>query len=185
MESYIQSSLLNDFIFCPRSIYFHGVYGNADVSLYHSSSQTSGKAAHESIEAKTYSTKNEILQGIEFYSEKYKIVGKIDLFDVKKGVLSERKKEIKIVYDGYIFQLYAQYFGLVEMGYDVIQMVLYDLTHNKTYPILVPSEDPIFFAKFEKLVSDLQNFDLEKEFFPNVNKCKNCIYSNLCDKSLC
>ena len=34
-EDYISISTLNDFIFCPYSIYLHNVYENTDESLFH------------------------------------------------------------------------------------------------------------------------------------------------------
>lgn len=35
MDNYISISTLNDFIFCPYSIYLHNVYMEADEGLYH------------------------------------------------------------------------------------------------------------------------------------------------------
>ena len=66
-----------------------------------------------------------MLQGVSVYCEKYNLVGKIDVFDEKTGILTERKKKIKTVYDGYIYQIYAQYFSLIEMGYKVNELRLY------------------------------------------------------------
>jgi len=54
MESYIQISFLNDFIFCPRSIYFHQIYKNFDTSMYHENIQIEGKIANKSIDQKKY-----------------------------------------------------------------------------------------------------------------------------------
>lgn len=119
MEEVILISYLNDFIFCPVSIYFHKLYGNLDKNIYQSSYQVNGLNAHKTIDNKTYSTRKDILQGIDVYCEKYKILGKIDVFDISKGTLMERKKEVKQIYDGYVFQVYAQYFALCEMGYNV------------------------------------------------------------------
>ncbi|MBD3843295.1 MAG: type V CRISPR-associated protein Cas4 [Campylobacterales bacterium] len=108
MEPYIPISFLNDFIFCPRSIYFHQLYGRSDESLYHSTDQSEGKAAHATVDAKTYTTAKKVLQTIEIYSQTYGLGGKIDTFDTQTGILTERKKKIKVIYDGYIYQLYAQ-----------------------------------------------------------------------------
>ena len=94
MEGYIPISYLNDFIFCPRSIYFHQLHGELSTRLYHDKPQIEGKAAHSAIEEKRYSTRKKILQGIDVYCEKYRICGKIDLFDTQKGILTERKKHI-------------------------------------------------------------------------------------------
>lgn len=185
MYDYIPISYLNDFTFCPRSIYFHNLYGNFDKNIYSQTPQLKGEAAHKSIDNKTYSDKFEILQNFEICSDKYKLFGKIDIYDLRLKKLIERKREIKNIYDGYIFQLYAHYFCLIEMGFDVKYLALYDLIHNKTYPILLPSENKEIFEKFEKLIDDIQNYSLFDTFVPLKSKCTNCIYSNLCDVSIC
>ena len=53
MDDYISISMLNDFIFCPYSIYLHNVYMDADEGLYHAKPQTRGKVAHAAIDEKT------------------------------------------------------------------------------------------------------------------------------------
>ena len=75
------------------------------------------------------------MQSLDVYCEKYRLLGKIDIYDGKKKILRERKRQIKQVYDGYIFQLYGQYFSLIEMGYEVDKMELYSMIDNKKYPI--------------------------------------------------
>ena len=186
MESYIPISYLNDFIFCPRSIYFHQLYGNYHTLLYQQVPQVAGRGAHEAIDTKHYSTRKDILQGLEVYSEKYRLCGKIDTLNLTINQLRERKRVIKYIYDGYIFQVYAQYHALGEMGYQVDSIVLYDITHNKNYPVSLPKEDPEMQRKFEQIVKKIQQFDLfAEDFTPIKSKCQNCIYSNLCDKSLC
>jgi CRISPR-associated exonuclease Cas4 len=186
MESYIPISFLNDFIFCPRSIYFHQLYGGYNKQLFEQKPQVAGTIAHESIDAQTYSTSKNVLQGIEIYAEQYKLCGKIDLFDTATGKLSERKREIKKIYDGYVFQVYAQYYSLTEMGYEVKSIVIHDLTHNRPYPIPLPDQDPEMKQKFEQLILDINTFNLADEnFVALASKCQNCIYNNLCDHSLC
>lgn len=181
MEDYIPISYLNDFIFCPRSIYFHTLYSEFDSSLFHKAPQIKGKFAHKSIDEKKYSCKTSMLQNFEVYSSKYKLFGKIDIFDIEQQKLIERKREIKMVYDGYIFQVYAHYFCLSEMGFEVKSIVLHDLIHNKNYPILLPQKDEKMFKKFENLICEIQNFSMNESFSPNKQKCENCIYFNLCD----
>lgn len=46
MIDYINISTLNDFIFCPYSIYLHNVYMETDETMYHATPQTRGKIAH-------------------------------------------------------------------------------------------------------------------------------------------
>jgi CRISPR-associated protein Cas4 len=186
MESYITLSFLNDFIFCPRSIYFHQLYSAFNEQLYKAKPQIIGKEAHDAIDHNRYSTRTDILMGMEVYTSKYKIAGKIDVFDCKIGRLTERKREIKKIYDGYVFQVYAQYFGLEEMGYKVNEIIIHDMIHNKNYPIPLPSKDSEMLKKFEELINEINAYNLDdNDFVPNPEKCKNCIYSNLCDKSLC
>ncbi len=181
MEQYIKITQLNDFVFCPRSVYFHELYGNIAKEYYHTDMQRNGTAAHASIKYKNYSTRKNILQGVDVYSEKYGLQGKIDLFDIEKGLLTERKKKIKVIYDGYVFQLYAQYFALKEMGYKIQTIRFYSMDDNKVYPIPKPEENTVMLEKFEKIIEDIYSFDLNTPFTPNTNKCAHCIYSELCD----
>lgn len=186
MEPYIPISFLNDFIFCPRSIYFHQVHGSMSQSMYHGKPQTRGLAAHEAIDEGSYSTRKDVLMGMSLYCEKYNISGKLDMFDITAKKLIERKYRIQKIYDGYVFQVYAQYFSLIELGYKVEKIVIHDRSHNKNYPISLPYEDNVMLAKFEKLIEDINSFDLsDANFKANPEKCKNCIYSHLCDVSLC
>lgn len=179
-------SFLNDFIFCPRSIYFHRLYSNRDGQVFQGIYQTQGQEAHKAIDNKTYSTAKQVFQAMEVYSDKYRLCGKIDLFDSEKKILTERKKSVTKIYDGYVFQVYAQYFSLVEMGYDVETIKIYDMSHNKSYQIKLPEDDTVMFKKFENLIGDIQKFDLlESSFVANVEKCLRCIYSNLCDYAAC
>lgn len=160
------------------------MYSTYNQSTYQQKPQLAGKAAHESIDSKTYSKSLDVLMDYELYCEKYKLHGKLDVFDCKTGILTERKKNIKQIYDGYVFQVYAHYFGLIELGFEVKKIRIHDLTANKNYPIPLPQENPEMFAKFEQLIENINTYDLEfSEIIINPEKCKNCIYSNLCDKA--
>ena len=99
MELYLKISYLNDFIFCPLSIYYHQLYGELSERMYYGSAQLDGKAAHSAIDEQRYSTHKNILQGMDIYSSEYNLCGKIDLFDTEKGLLTERKKHIETIYD--------------------------------------------------------------------------------------
>lgn len=180
MEQLIKISNLNDFIFCPASIYYHGMYEELDRSVYQEIDQIRGTFVHESIDKSSYSTRKDILQGIEVYTNQYKIIGKIDIFDEKRKLLVERKNKITTIYDGYIFQLYAQYFGMIEQGYIVQSLNLYSYSDNKSYPVKLPEQDLDMFAKFENLITNITTFDLTKFRQSNKEKCKKCIYAPLC-----
>lgn len=79
---------LNDFIFCPVSIYFHMLYGETDRMLYQSQSQVKGTEAHKTIDTGSYSTRKNIITGMSAYCEEFGLVGKIDLYDAEKKQLS-------------------------------------------------------------------------------------------------
>lgn len=182
-ESPITISNLNDFIFCPASIYYHLLDYETERLTYQDSYQINGTAAHKAVDSCTYSNSKNILQSIPVYSEKYNLFGKIDLFDNNKHILTERKKRVKTIYDGYIFQVYAQYFGLLEMGYAVEKIRIYSMDDNKVYPIKLPSENPEMFAKFETLINTMNTFSLDSFTQKNVEKCRHCIYETLCSYS--
>lgn len=182
-EEPISISNLNDFIFCPVSIFFHSLENEEENLLIKDSYQLNGSAAHEKSDSAAYSTRKNMLQGIGVYCEKYNICGKIDTFDCEKGVLTERKKKIIVIYDGYIFQLYAQYFALTEMGYTIKEIRLYSMDDNKTYIIGLPENDNIMLEKFENTIRNMHNFKFEGFIQENSFKCKKCIYEPLCSYS--
>lgn len=184
MELYLKITYLNDFIFCPLSIYYHQLYGNLAERLYYDEAQLNGKAAHESIDNKHYSTHKNILQGIDIYSDTYKLCGKIDIFDIETGLLTERKKHIEKIYDGYLFQLYAQYFCLKEMGYKVKNIRFYSSDDNKIYKIELPENNPEMLQKFIDTNSKMQTFDVNNYEPSSQEKCKHCIYNDFCDRPL-
>ena len=184
MENPIAISKLNDFIFCPVSIYFHELDIETEKMTYQSSYQLNGTAAHESIDEKRYSSKKSILQGIDVYCEEYNIYGKIDIFDNEKGILTERKNKISKIYDGYIYQLYGEFFSLVEMGYEVKEIRLYSMVDNKVYPIDLPSNNIKYLEGFIRVIKDINEFKFQ-EYIPSSRlKCENCIYEELCSYSL-
>ncbi len=185
MESYIRISLINDFIFCPLSIYYHELCSKRSVRSYHREAQTAGNIAHQSIDKQQYTTAKSVIEGLEVYSEKYGICGKIDILDTGKHTLIERKKHITRIYDGYIFQLYAQYFALIEMGYKVLKLQFYSYDDNKVYLQKLPNDDKIMFRKFEETLCKMINFDISDFIQTNREKCLQCVYEPLCGSSLC
>ncbi len=179
METLIQISKINDFLFCPRSLYFHSIYEGFAESTYHSSPQTRGKLNHTTIDTGTYASEETFLQGLEVYSEVYGLIGKIDLYDRGKKTLIERKSKISFLHKGYFFQMYAQYFAMKEMGFIVDHLVLRSLADNKRYDVPLPTGDEL--ADFEKTVREIQNFDIiTAPLESNLKKCDHCIYRALC-----
>lgn len=183
-EHPIPISNLNDFIFCPVSIYFHQLYGEMDRIAHQDSPQLKGSAAHEAIDSGTYSDSKRFLLGISVYSEQYGVYGKIDILDLKKEELIERKRKIKTIYDGYVFQLYAQFFALTEMGYSVKNLAFYSSSDNKKYPIPLPQDNEEMLNKFEQTIEKINSFDPEGFEQENKEKCRNCIYEPACDRTI-
>ena len=183
-SSCILISQLNDFIFCPASIYFHGLYGNENTRLFQRTDQVNGTASHRAVDEGNYSTRKSILTGLDIYSEKYGLIGKIDIYDVEKKELVERKKKIKTIYDGYVFQVYAQYYGLLEMGYETKRIFLYSMDDNKRYSIPLPDDDVPMKDRFEETVAAIRAFKMESFTQTNPEKCQGCIYEPSCDRTL-
>jgi len=187
MEQYIKLSTLNDFIFCPKSIYYHNLYDNYEKNLYQEEAQKEGTKIHEAIDNRTYSTSKHILQWMSVYNEYYKIAGKIDIFNVKTWELIERKTQIFLdknkkskIYLGYKYQLWWQMFCLEEMGYEVKSLWIYSVKDNKKYRIYKPSTNQLL--DFEKFLRKYREFRLDdKNFKQNTQKCIKCIYRELCD----
>lgn len=181
MDNYIPISTLNDFIFCPYSIYLHNVYMESDEGLYHATPQTRGKIAHETIDKKKASNRADDLQALPVISEKYGLVGKIDIYKGKEQKLIERKYNLKQIFQGQIYQLWAQYLCLVEMGYAIQALAFYEISTNKMIPVELPTEEGL--REFELFLSKYRSYDPTVTLVTNNNKCKHCIYCNLCDKT--
>lgn len=184
MEDPIAATMLNDFIFCPASIYFHRFYDGMENRVFQCTDQTNGTFAHKNVDEGKYSTSKHVITGYEAYSEKYGLICKIDIYDSKKKLLVERKKKIKQIYDGYIFQLYAQYFCMLESGFDVQKLQLRSVDDNKVFDVKLPKDDKHMLAAFEETVDKIINFDINSFKQSNVEKCRHCIYESACDRTL-
>jgi len=181
MEDYIQISTLNDFIFCPYSIYLHNIYADSDTTTYQAIPQTRGSLAHLSVDRKVSSHRKEDIMALSVYSERYHLMGKIDLYRSDSQALFERKYQLKQIFQGQIYQLWAQMFCLQEMGFPVKYLFFYEISTRKSIPVKFPnSQDIIFFEKFLKL---FREYNPANSIVINPNKCIHCIYCNLCDKT--
>lgn len=180
MEQMITFAELNDFIFCPMSLYFHSYYLDFNDGIYKSTSQINGSHAHSAVDENRYSTSKNVLQGTSLYCERYNLTGKLDTFYINEGKIVERKKKVKQIFDGYIFQTYAQYFSLLEMGFKINSIEIYSIDDHKHYQIKLPCEDKEMFEKFESVINQINNFDYSNFNQTNKKKCENCIYNPLC-----
>lgn len=182
MSDYISISTLNDFVFCPYSIYLHNVYMESDETMFHATPQTKGKLAHETVDKKVASNRADDILALPVYSEEYGLMGKIDVYKRKEKKLIERKYQLKQIFQGQIYQLWAQMLCLREMGYEVGSLAFYETSTNKMIPVDMPTEGDI--KKFCQFIMDFKSFNPASTHF-NINrqKCLHCIYCNLCDKT--
>ena len=104
--------------------------------------------------------------------------------DVLKQRLIEQKRKITKIYDGYIFQIYAQYFCLTEMNFKVNNLKLYSKEDNRSYKIALPCQDSIMFKKFKQLIANIHSFKISDTIETNINKCRKCVYNLLCDEDI-
>lgn len=183
METFLQITYLNDFVFCPYSIYLHQVFDNSNEELFTALPQHKGKFAHEEIdEFKTCEQQSaKVLKGSYVISNRFGIYGKIDKYYVTEKKLVESKFQIKTIYKGYYYQLWAQYFALTEMGYEVNELAFYSIKECCYFPVNIPGDAEAI--ELRNHISTIARFDFESDIKINPEKCKHCIYASLCDKT--
>jgi len=164
-------------MYCPVSIYLHSLYENFNTKTYHQTPQVAGTLNHEAIESGTYSTARRFIMGLEVSSERYNLVGKIDIYDQGRKVLVERKTRIKTIYPGYRYQLYAQYFCMKEMGYEVKALFVHSLEDNKRYRIQVPKKKER--EEFEAILQRMREFGPDDMRDHACERCAKSIYGTL------
>ena len=152
-----------------------------DEGLYHATPQTRGKLAHEPVDSKTSSNRNDDIFALPIYSEQLGLMGKIDVYKRKDKKLVERKYQLKHIFQGQIYQLWAQYYCMTEMGYAVDSIAFYEISTNKTIPVNIPSEADR--KELESFILSFKSYDPLMQIQVNPNKCQHCIYCSLCDKT--
>ena len=182
MENYILISQLNSFEFCPYSIYLHNIYKEQNAEANLSAAIMHGCLAHESVDTKSAFPHTEVLLAMPVYSDFYGIMGKIDVFYLKSNTLVEWKNELRHIFQGHLYQLWAQMFCLCEMGYHVEHLAFYEVSKKRTIPQPLPTKNDE--ARFADFVKRFKTYDpLSSPVTINLNKCRHCVYSNLCDKT--
>lgn len=153
---------------------------DTDEDTYHAAPQTKGKLAHKGVDTKTSSTSSKILMALSIVSNELKVYGKIDTYNKDTETLVERKYNLKTIYLGQIYQLWAQYFCMTEMGYNIKAIAFYEIATNKMKPISIPTERNK--TELKQFIKSFIEYNPENNIEINENKCKHCIYSSLCDK---
>lgn len=183
METLMQITYLNDFVFCPYSIYLHQVFDVNKDELYSALPQQRGKVAHSDIDsfADKITKEDKVLKGIYVISNQLGVYGKIDTLYVKQKKLVESKYQIKTIYRGYYYQLWAQYVALKEMGFEINEISFYSIKECRYYPVPIPDTNAI--QELRLHIRKIARFDFEAEMNVNPAKCRHCIYASLCDKT--
>ena len=180
-EDYILLSTLNDFIFCPYSIYLHNIYMETDEGLYHATPQTQGRIAHDAVDSKRSSTRKHDLMSLPVSCRELGIMGKIDLYKGEEHHLIERKYRLKQIFQGQLYQLWGEYFCMIEMGYDVKKVSFYETSTNTMLPQQLPGQKEM--DELKRFIARFKSFDPSSPIETNPNKCVHCIYCPLCEKT--
>ena len=128
---------------------------DTDEEIYHASPQTKGKLSHATIDEKKTSNRKDEIESLPVISLRLGIMGKIDIYRSNEKILIERKYNLKTIYRGQLYQLWAQYFCMKEMGYEVERLAFYEISTNKTTPVELPTKEDR--AELEKFIEDFRN----------------------------
>lgn len=184
METLLQITYLNDFVFCPYSIYLHQVFDSSHEQIYTALPQHNGKLLHDKNikqDKNSSNTNVSVLKEIYVVSNNLGVYGKIDTLYIEEKKLVESKFLINRIYKGYYYQIWAQYFALIEMGFEVNEIEFYSIKDKKSYPITLPDKSE--YMELRNHIRTIARFDFEKEINVNPAKCSHCIYAALCDKT--
>ena len=80
-----------------------------------------------------------------------------------------------------MYQIWAQYLCMKEMGYDVERLAFYDISTNRMIPVSLPTKTDILQLTF--LIDAILLYDPSEPPYVSTNKCRRCIYCSLCDKT--
>ena len=88
------------------------------------------------------------------------VKNKIYLYQIQKNIRDNYTfyycgfpSQMFSIYDGYVFQLYGQYFSLIEMGYQVKKIRFHSMDDNKISKIENYNNSKVIIEAFEKLPS--------------------------------
>lgn len=181
MRELIPISSLNDFLFCPYSLYLHQVYrGTAEEETVKATPQLAGTAAH--LRKETDSTGDQyLITSLPVLSKELGIQGVIDELDIRIGTLTEYKNNVKTIYPGQVMQLHGQYYCLTEQRYDIRRLFLTEISSGTKHEIPLPDKTDL--SELKKLIQRIQNYTPEQKIDVNPTKCRKCIYCQLCEKS--
>ncbi len=181
MEFFMPISYLNDFVFCPYSVYLHQVFDNNKEETFSALPQQKGKEAHDRVDKNPTKQSKKVLNGIYVISNMLGMYGKIDQYFVNDKILVERKYKLTTIYRGYYYQIWTQFLAIEEMGYEVKELYFHSISNNQRISIAKPKPEEII--ELKNHIKKIARFDFEQKINVNPEKCKRCIYAALCDKT--
>jgi len=155
----------------------HLAAGEVAPASYQAVPQVRGNELHAAIDDKRYSNRKNILQGASIYSEELQVQGKLDTYDTSTGELVERKARIKKIHEGNLMQLYAEYFCLIEMGFNPKKLAFYSMQDNKKYPVSLPGKTGK--QRLKEIIANMQNYTTKQLLNHTCPNCSNNIYNPL------
>lgn len=77
----------------------------------------------------------------------------------------------------------GQYFCMVEMGYSIEKIAFYEISTNQMFYQHLPTLENK--RELETFIKEFRSFKPEStHFIVNPNKCRHCIYCNICEKAI-
>ena len=180
MEETIPITAINDFLFCPKSLYWGNIARRSLAKdSYQESAQKAGTLSHGNVDSGRYSTRKTVFSGFPVYCEKYGLMGVIDVYDSGSGTIIERKRTVRAVWEGFRMQVFAQALSLMESDFPVKRIKIHSLTDNRTYDVGLPARQDV--DRLEEILGEMRSFSPWDEFDPDRKRCPRCPYRHLCD----
>lgn len=151
--------------------------GDISPASYHETPQVRGNEMHSSIDNGRYSHRKNIWQGTPIFSEELQIQGKLDTYNSGTGDLVERKARLQHIYEGYLLQLYAEYYCLLEMGEQPKHLAFYSMLDNKKYPVELPTI--IEKQRLINVLDSMRSYTSDMLLRHKCSHCENNIYTPL------
>ena len=107
-----------------------------DEDIFKTIVQLSGTNAHKATDSKKGSSRSCDILSLPVCSNSLGLYGVIDLYRGNTATLIERKLRLNHIFRGQLYQLWGQYFCMIEMGYKVNAIAFYEISTNTILHLL-------------------------------------------------